>query len=99
MRAEQEGRTLVQTALATPGDIAVAGDELRVRLEPLSSPHKTHALAALCDDLNATKTCFPRSALRLHFEVKPLSTPSPAFPGPRRRRAPSSPRPDSHPRA
>src|SRR5690606_36487298 len=69
-RAEDEGRTLVQSALATAGDIVVGNGELRVHLDPLSSPHRTQALLALCDRLNETGTRFPGSALRLRFSVK-----------------------------
>jgi len=81
-RAEDEGRTLIQNALATHGDIEVTDTELRVSLEPLSSPHKTHALVALCDHLNETRTKFPGSNLRLCFDVKPPPETSLAFPGP-----------------
>jgi len=81
-RAEDEGRTLVQNALACVGDIEVTGDELRVHLEPLSSPHRTQALLALCEELNVTRTCYPGSALKLRFDVKPPPDPSMAFPGP-----------------
>jgi len=82
-RAEQDGRTLVQSALAATGDIAVAGDELCVSLEPLSSPHRTHALVALCEELNDSATRFPGSKLRLRFDVKPPPETCLAFPGPR----------------
>jgi hypothetical protein len=82
-RAEQEGRTLVHSALATTGDIAVAGNELCVTLEPLSSPHRTSALVALCEELNASITRLPGSKLRLRFEVKPPPGTCLAFPGPR----------------
>jgi transposase len=94
-RAEDEGRTLIQNALAAPGDIEVTDTELRVSLEPLSSPHKTHALVALCDQLNETRTTFPGSRLRLHFEVKPAPEASLAFPGPRVREAQPGPQPDN----
>ncbi|MBI4878741.1 MAG: hypothetical protein HY812_03650 [Planctomycetes bacterium] len=87
-RAEDEGRTLIQSALASAGDIAPDGDELRVALEPLSSPHRTHALAALCDTLNETRTRFPGSKLRLRFEVKPPRRPASPSPDP----APTEPR-------
>ena len=80
-RAEDEGRTLVQAALSCAGDIAVDDTELRVDLEPLSSPHRTHALAALCEHLNESRTHFPGSKLRLRFEVKPPPATSLAFPG------------------
>lgn len=82
-RAEDEGRTLVHSALAGAGGIAVTDEELRVKLEPLSSPHRTQVLELLCETLNATRTCFPGSKLRLRFEVKPLPNITPAFPGPR----------------
>jgi len=93
-RAEDEGRTLIQNALAAPGDIDVTDTELRVSLEPLSSPHKANALVALCDHLNETKTTFPGSRLRLCFDVKPAPEPSLAFPGPRVREAEIATQPD-----
>lgn len=82
-RADDEARTLIQTALATSGDLEISGDTLTVSLDPLSSPHRTHALAAICRDLSATRTRFPGSALYLRFQVKPPPPSSPAFPGPR----------------
>jgi prepilin-type processing-associated H-X9-DG protein len=69
-RAEDEGRTLIQNALAAAGDIEVTKDDLRVSLEPLSSPHRTRALAALCDAVNTEAVRFPATKLRLHFDVK-----------------------------
>lgn len=68
-RAAQEGRTLIQTALADTADLAVTDHELRVLLHPLSSPHRTRALADLCDELNRSPVSFPGSRLRLHFSV------------------------------
>jgi transposase len=97
-RTDDEGRTLIQAALASTGDITVTGDELRVALEPLSSPHRTHALVALCEQLNDTGTCFPGSKLRLRFEVKPPPETSLAFPGPRPSRAARAAPPDISPR-
>jgi transposase len=91
-RVEQEGRTLVQSAIAIAGDIDVTEHELRVALEPLSSPHRTKALAALCRQLNDTRTRFPGSKLRLRFEVKPEPPETLAFPGPR----PSQPAAEGH---
>ena len=69
-RAEDEGRTLVQTMLASPADIEVEGSELCVRFVPLSSAHRTAALAALCENLSASNTRFPGSRLTLRFAVK-----------------------------
>ena len=72
-RAHQEGRTLIQSALASAADLKVTERELRVRLQPLSSPHRSRAVAALCDELNRSAVLFPGSRLRLHFSV---STPT-----------------------
>jgi transposase len=94
-RVEEEGRTLIQNALATSGDIHVTDNELRISLAPLSSPHRTKALAALCQDLNATQTRFPGSKLQLRFDLKPSPKPSQAFPGPRPPKSPhTAPKPD-----
>jgi Transposase protein/Winged helix-turn helix len=68
-RAADEGRTLIQSALATPADIAVNGNELRVTLEPLSSPHRTCAISALCDEMNQRPATFPGSRLKLKFAI------------------------------
>jgi hypothetical protein len=38
-----------------------------------SSPHRTHAIAALCEELNHTKTIFPGSRLRLHYAIRDAS--------------------------
>jgi transposase len=69
-RAGQEGRTLVQSALASAADLQVSKKELRIILAPQSSPHRTRAIAALCDQLNQTKTLFPGSGLRLHYSIR-----------------------------
>jgi len=68
-RAHQEGRTLIQSALASAADLEVTDQELRVRLLPLSSPHRSRAVAALCEELNHSAVLFPGSRLRLHFSV------------------------------
>jgi hypothetical protein len=68
-RAGDEGRTLVQSALASSADIEVTSSQLRVTLAPLSSPHRTRAVAALCEHLNHSDTCFPGSSLRLVFAI------------------------------
>ena len=68
-RAEDEGRTLIQSALASAADIVVAADkrELRVVLAPMSSPHRTRAVAALCQELTAAAAVFPGTRLRLVY--------------------------------
>ena len=70
-RASEEGRTLVQSALASAGDLALTDTELRVTLAPLSSSHRTLAVAALCDELNRKPACFPGTRLRLCFAIRP----------------------------
>ena len=82
-RVEQEGRSLIRSALTTDGVIDVTDDTLRVFLVPLSSPHRTQALVALCDHLNDMDARFPGSNLRLRFDVLHEPTQSMAFPGPR----------------
>ena len=69
-RADDEGRTLIQSALASAADLEVTQTELRVTLAPQSSPHRTRAIAALCDELNQTNTVFPGSQLRLRYAIK-----------------------------
>jgi transposase len=69
-RADDEGRTLIQAALASAADLNVTKRELRLRLAAQSSPHRTRAIAALCEELNRRKTRFPGSSLRLHYAVR-----------------------------
>ncbi len=68
-RAEDEGRTLIQSALASAADIEVSKTELRVLVAPLSSPHRTRVLATLCSTLNTTATTFPGTKLILRYDV------------------------------
>jgi len=68
-RVDDEGRTLIQSALADAADIDVIGDELHVRLASLSSAHRTRVIAALCDELNRTNTCFPGTRLRMRYSI------------------------------
>jgi transposase len=68
-RAEEEGRTLVQSMLASAADLDVSQTELRVRITPLSSAHRTRVLATLCAELNETPTRFPGTNLTLRYEV------------------------------
>jgi len=70
-RADQEGRTLIQSALGATAELRVEGGELRVTLDPLSSPHRSRAIGALCDALNGTAVCFPGTILRLRYTVRP----------------------------
>jgi DNA-binding CsgD family transcriptional regulator len=72
-RADDEGRTLIQAALASAADLKVTERELRVTLVPQSSPHRTRAIAALCQELNRRKVDFPGSKLRLIYAIQGLA--------------------------
>ena len=68
-RSLQEGRTLLQAALASSADLCVDDGVLSVTLAPQSSPHRSAAIQALCEELNETRSVFPGTDLRLRFAV------------------------------
>jgi hypothetical protein len=72
-RVEDEGRTLIQSALASAADLEVTDTELRITLAPQSSPHRTRAVACLCEELNHTEITFPGSRLRLRYAIRAAS--------------------------
>lgn len=69
-RAEDEGRTLIQAALQSAASIKPTQNELHVMFSPLSSPHRTKAIAALCESLNRTETHFPGTDKIMRFSVQ-----------------------------
>src|SRR5229473_1502534 len=69
-RAGDEAYALIREALTTSGDIIPADGTLTIRLDPLSAPRRTRALAALCDQLTATATRYPGTKLTLRYETK-----------------------------
>jgi len=69
-RAGDEAYALIREALTASGDIIPDGGILTIRLDPLTAPRRTRALAALCDQLNATATRYPGTELTLHYEIK-----------------------------
>ena len=69
-RAEEEGRTLLQAAFQSSGRMEVTDNELRVTIAAQSSPHRTAALAALCEQLNTQAVSFPGTHLRLRLAVQ-----------------------------
>jgi transposase-like protein len=70
-RAGDEAYTLIREALTASGDIIPGDGTLTVRLDPLTAPRRTRALAALCKQLNATATRYPGTAqLTLHYKIK-----------------------------
>jgi hypothetical protein len=72
-RADDEGRTLIKAALASAADLTVTKRQLRVTLTAQSSPHRTRAIAALCQELNRRKVLFPGSSLRLNYAIQQRS--------------------------
>ena len=70
VRSEDEGRTMIAAALQSTADLELADGELRVRLRAQSSPHRTRAIQALCQQLNQPDTCFPGTNLRLRYAVE-----------------------------
>jgi transposase len=69
-RAGQEARALLAEIYTTPADLQIKGDQLHVRINPLSAPRRTRALAGLCNDLTATRTVYPGTDLILVYTVK-----------------------------
>ncbi len=69
-RAGDEAYALIREALTTSGDIIPGPGTLTIRLDPLSAPRRTRALAALCDQLNATATRYPGTKLTLRYEIR-----------------------------
>jgi hypothetical protein len=69
-RADEEGRTLLHAAFQSPARLEVAEGELRVTIACQSSPHRTAALAALCEQLDALAIPFPGTHLRLRLAIR-----------------------------
>ena len=74
-RADDEAHTLIRTVLAGSGDIIPDHDTLHIRLDPLSAPRHTAAIAELCQALNTTDTVYPGTTLTLRYSVKPHRPP------------------------
>jgi hypothetical protein len=75
-RAGDEAYALIREALTTSGDIIPGNGELLIRLDPLTAPRRTQALAALCDQLTAAGARYPGTSLALRYEVKTHPTPA-----------------------
>lgn len=69
-RAEDEAHSLLAEAFAASADLEVIGNELHVRIEALSAPRRSRAIAALAAELTATETLYPGTDLRLVYNVK-----------------------------
>lgn len=70
-RGRREAYALIREALADSGDIQPSPGQLLIRLDPLTAPRRTHALASLCEQLNPAQARFPGTDLVLRYEVKP----------------------------
>jgi hypothetical protein len=75
-RAGDEAYALIREALTTSGDIIPGPGQLLIRLDPLTAPRRTQALAALCDQLNQAQARYPGTNLVLRYEVKPHPNPA-----------------------
>ena len=58
-RAGDEACALIREALTASGDIIPGDGTLTIRLDPLSAPRRTRAIAALCGQLNTTRPTIP----------------------------------------
>jgi len=70
-RAGDEAYALIREALTSSGDIIPGPGQLLIRLDPLTAPRRTQALAALCDQLTQAHARYPGTGLLLRYEVKP----------------------------
>jgi hypothetical protein len=75
-RARDEAYALIREALATSGDIHPRPGQLLIRLDPLTAPRRTQALAALCDQINQAGCTYPGTGLAIRYEVKPHPSPA-----------------------
>ncbi len=75
-RAADEAYALVREALQDSGDIVPGDGELLIRLDPLTAPRRTAALAVLCQQATRARACYPGTDLVLRYEVKPHPEPA-----------------------
>jgi hypothetical protein len=75
-RAGDEAYALIREALTISGDICPGNGELLIRLDPLTAPRRTQALAALCDQLSQAQARYPGTDLVLRYEVKSHLSPA-----------------------
>ncbi len=70
-RAGDEAYALIREALTVSGDITPGHGQLLIRLDPLTAPRRTQALAALCSQLTQARARYPGTDLVLRYDVKP----------------------------
>jgi len=61
---------LLHEAFATPADIQLVDGRMHVTLNPLSAPHRTRAIAGLCQQLTDTETVYPGTDHTLVYTIK-----------------------------
>ena len=70
-RADDEGRTLLHAAFQSSACMEVTETELKITIAAQSSPHRTEALAKVCQELDAEAAYYPGSNLRIRFAIVP----------------------------
>jgi transposase len=68
-RVDEEGRTLIQTALQSTAALEPSKSGLSVTVAQLSSSHRSRAIRAVCDALNKTVTVFPGTQQCMRYAV------------------------------
>jgi hypothetical protein len=69
-RADDEGRTLLHAAFQSSASMKVTDTELQITICAQSSPHRSEALAKLCQELDAEQVSYPGSGLRVRLAVE-----------------------------
>lgn len=71
LKRPDEARTLLRALYTTEVDLLpdLQNKTLTVRLHHLAQPVSDRTIALLCDELNKTETVFPRTHLRMIFEL------------------------------
>jgi transposase len=68
-RNEEEGRTLLHAAFQSSAKIEVIENEIQITMASQSSPHRSQAVADLCQELNKIEACFPGTKKRIVLAV------------------------------
>jgi hypothetical protein len=69
-KADDEARTLLREIYSRSADLQIVGNQLHVRIDALSAPRRSRALAGLCAELTETETTYPGTDLVLVYSVK-----------------------------
>lgn len=69
-RTDEEGRKLIVSCFQNSGVLELKENKLIVTFDPLSSAHRTSALAELCRELNECEVKYPGTGLVLEYRVK-----------------------------